>query len=165
MSPNKTATIREMPKGPRSHQPGQANFRSILTEDIDWKPFSAFPPQVRLAVIVGQPSEPGPYTIRVKVPGGVKLMPHQHPEDRVYTVISGVFYIGLGDEFDPDKLEAYPPGAVIVLPGHTSHFHWAMSGDYITQVTAIGPLGIEYVDSKDDPRAKGSKEGAGLRRT
>lgn len=59
--------------------------------------------------------------IRVKVPGGVKLMPHCHPEDRIYTVMSGVFYIGLGDEFDADKLQAYPPGAVIVLPGSTSH--------------------------------------------
>ena len=90
--------------------------------------------------------------IRVKVPQGVKLMPHRHPEDRIYTVISGVFYIGLGDQFDADKLEAYPPGAVIILPGNTSHFHWAKSGEYVTQVTAIGPLGLEYVDSKDDPR-------------
>ena len=41
-----------------------------------------------------QPSEPGPYVIRVKVPSSVKLMPHRHPEDRIYTVMSGVFYIG-----------------------------------------------------------------------
>ncbi len=54
--------------------------------------------------------------IRVRVPGGVKLMPHRHSEDRIYTVISGVFYIGLGDEFDAGKLEAYPAGAVILLP-------------------------------------------------
>jgi hypothetical protein len=40
-------------------------------EDIDWKPFPAFPPSVRLAIVVGQPSEPGPYVIRVKVPPGV----------------------------------------------------------------------------------------------
>jgi hypothetical protein len=45
------------------------------------------------------------------VPSGVKLLPHRHPEDRVYTVISGVFYIGLGDQFDGDKLKAYPPGS------------------------------------------------------
>ena len=90
--------------------------------------------------------------IRVKVPDGVKLMPHRHSEDRIYTVISGVFYIGVGEEFDADKLEAYPPGGVIVLPANTSHFHWAKSGEYIAQVTAIGPLGIEYVNSKDDPR-------------
>jgi quercetin dioxygenase-like cupin family protein len=140
----------------RVHQPGQDVFRSILSEDIDWKPFPAFPPSVRLAVVVGQPSEAGPYTIRVRVPHGVKLMPHRHPEDRVYTVISGIFYMGLGDQFDPDKLRAYPPGSVIVLPGDTSHFHWARSSEYVTQVTAIGPLGLDYVNSKDDPRNNNS---------
>lgn len=142
----------------RAHQPGEAAFRSVLPEDIDWKPFAGFPPSVRLAVVVGQPSDPGPYVTRVKVPSGVKLMPHKHPEDRVYTVISGVFYIGLGDQFDDNKLEAYPPGSVIVLPGNTFHFHWARSGEYVTQITAIGPLGIEYLDSKDDPRSESSLE-------
>ena len=137
-----------------THQPGQAVFRSILPEDIDWQPFPAFPPAVRLAVIVGHPSEPGPYVIRVKAPGGTKLMPHRHPEDRIYTVMSGVFYIG-GDQFDGDKVQAFPPGSVIVLPGNTSHFHWARSGEYVTQVTAIGPLGIEFLDPPDDPRKQG----------
>jgi quercetin dioxygenase-like cupin family protein len=136
----------------RNHQPGQDVFRAVLSEDLDWKPFPAFPTSVRLAVVVGNPSEAGPYTIRVKVPHGVKLMPHRHPEDRVYTVISGVFYIGLGDQFDPDKLQAYSPGSVVVLPGDTSHFHWAKSGEYVTQVGAIGPLGLEYLNAKDDPR-------------
>ena len=52
------------------HQPDQADFRSVLPEDIDWKPFPAFPPSVRLAIVVGEPSEPGPYVIRVKCPRG-----------------------------------------------------------------------------------------------
>jgi quercetin dioxygenase-like cupin family protein len=135
-----------------SHQPGEEVFKAVLSEDVQWKPFPAFPPSVRLAVIVGNPSAPGPYTIRVTVPHGVKLMPHKHPEDRVYTVISGVFYIGLGDQFDADKLQAYPTGSVIVLPGSTHHFHWAKSSEYITQVTAIGPLGLDYFNAEDDPR-------------
>ena len=59
---------------------------------------------------------PGPYVIRVKVPSGVKLMPQRHPEDRVYTVMSGVFYIGLGDQFDGDKLKAYPPSPQVKSP-------------------------------------------------
>src|SRR5271156_6566724 len=87
----------------RPHQLGQDVFKTILPDDVNWKPFPSFPPGVLLAVVVGQPSEPGPYTIRVKAPHGAKLMPHRHPEDRVYTVISGVFYIGLGDEFDASK--------------------------------------------------------------
>ena len=139
---------------PQRHEPGQAVFRSILPEEVEWKPFPAFPPSVRLAVVVGEPTEPGPYLIRVKVPRGVKLMPHRHPEDRIYTVLSGVFYIGLGEAFDGEKVEAYPPGSVIVLPGDTWHFHYAKSGEYVTQVTANGPLGFEYLDPDDDPRLK-----------
>ena len=136
----------------RDHKPGEAAFKSILPEDVDWKPFPAFPPPARLAVIVGEPTQAGPYTVRVKLPSGVKLMPHRHPEDRVYTVISGIFYIGLGERFDAEKLRAHPPGSVVVLPGGTWHFHWAKSGEYVTQVTAIGPLGLEYKEAADDPR-------------
>jgi hypothetical protein len=84
------------------------------------------------------------------------MMPHRHPEDRIHTVISGVFYIGLGDKFDAKKLLPYPPYSVIILPGNTSHFHWAKSGEYVTQVTAIGPLGLEYVNAKHDPQNKSS---------
>ena len=145
---SKACSAKRSPASPT----GQEVFKTVLSEDVDWKPFPAFPPSVRLAVVVGRPSEPGPYTIRVKMPHGEKLMPHRHPEDRVYTVISGVFYIGLGDQFDGSKLEAYPPGAVIILPGNTPHFHWAKSGEYVTQVTAMGPLGLEYLSVKDDPR-------------
>jgi len=134
-------------------------FGGILPDAMDWKPFPAFPPSVRLAIVVGQPSDKALYAVRVKVPGGVKLMPHRHPEDRIYTVISGTFYIGLGDQFDASKLQAYSPGSVIMLPSNTSHFHWAKSGEYVTQVTAVGPLGIEYVNAADDPRThkQGSK--------
>jgi len=152
MSQKASAVTRAQQSEVQPHQPGQGVFKSILSEDVDWKPFPAFPASVRLAVVVGQPSARGPYTIRVKTPHGEKLMPHKHPEDRVYTVISGIFYIGLGCEFDASKLEAYPPGAVIVLPGNTPHFHWAKSGEYVSQVTAIGPLGLEYLSAKDDPR-------------
>jgi hypothetical protein len=33
---------------------------------------------------------------------------------------------------------------------------WAKSGEYVTQVTAIGPLGLEYLNAKDDPRNNNS---------
>ncbi|HEY4075517.1 MAG TPA: cupin domain-containing protein [Rhizomicrobium sp.] len=81
------------------------------------------------------------------------MMPHKHPEDRIYTVISGVFHIGLGETFDEAKLQAFGPGTVVVLPGDQPHFHFAKSGEYVTQVTAIGPLGLEYIDPVQDPRS------------
>ena len=97
-------------------------------------------------------SAPCSWRQAVMMPSGVKLMPHSHPEDRIYTVMSGVFYIGLGDRFDADSMKAFPPSSVIVLPGSTPHFHWAKSGEYVTQVVAIGPLGLDYIDAHDDPR-------------
>ena len=127
-------------------------FSTINSENILWNSFPAFPDKVKLAILVGNPIKNEPFIIRVKVPNGEKIMPHTHPEDRIYTVISGVFYIGIGKEFDETKLKAYPPGSVIVLPGNTPHFHLAKSGEYITQVYAIGPLGLEYLDKKFDPR-------------
>jgi len=135
-----------------SHQPGEDRFRVIRAEDVAWKPFEAFPAPARLAVLVGDPSKSGPFVIRVRLPSGTKMMPHRHSEDRIYTVISGIFYIGLGDEFDEAAFTAHAPGSVLVVPAGTAHFHWARSGEYITQVTAIGPLGLEYLDPSHDPR-------------
>ena len=137
---------------PRAHQQGQDRFHAIRAEDVQWTTFAAYPPTLRLAILVGDPTKPGPYTIRVKVPSGIKMMPHKHPEDRVYTVMSGVFYVGLGEQFDENKLSAYAPGSVVVLPGNQAHFHWAKSGEYITQITAMGPLGLDYIDPDNDPR-------------
>jgi quercetin dioxygenase-like cupin family protein len=145
----------------RAHQPDENTFHVIRPEDIQWQPFPAFPAAARLAVLIGDPTKPGPYLIRVRLPAGTKMMPHQHPEDRIYTVISGVFYIGLGETFDERKLTAFGPGSVLVLPGDQPHFHWAQSGEYITQVTAIGPLGLSYIHPRDDPRGTAFSQAVG----
>lgn len=137
---------------PRIHQPDERGFHAIRPEEVRWASFAAYPPAVRIAILVGDPTSSGLYTIRVRAPAGVKMMPHRHPEDRTYTVISGVFYIGLGEKFEESKLTAYAAGSVVVLPANQPHFHWAKSGEYTSQVTAIGPLGLEYVNPAHDPR-------------
>ena len=131
-----------------------AVLKSIRPDELDWQPFAAFPPEARLAVVLGHPSELGLYVVRVKLPNGARLMPHRHPENRIYTVMSGTFYIGVGPQFDARALAAYSPGSVVLLPGNTWHFHWARSGEYVTQVMGIGPLGMEYMNLHDDPRAR-----------
>lgn len=54
--------------------------------------------------------------------------------------------------YQPHGLHVVGYVTVVVLPGDTSHFHWARSGEYVTQATAIGPQGFDYVDTGDDPR-------------
>jgi hypothetical protein len=36
-----------------------------------------------------------------------------------------------------------------VLP---EDINWARSGEYVTQITAFGPISLEYLDPADDPR-------------
>ena len=135
-----------------THQPGENEFRVFWPESLEWEPFAAFPTAARLAVLIGDPTQSGPYVVRVHVPAGARVMPHRQSADRIYTVISGVFYVGLGEQFDESKLTAHGPGSVVILPSGQSHFHWAKSGAFVTQVNGIGPVALTYVNRGDDPR-------------
>jgi hypothetical protein len=42
----------------------------------------------------------------------------------------------------------FPTSPDIILPGNTFHFHWVKFGGYVTRVTAIGPMGLEYLDPR-----------------
>lgn len=41
-----------------------------------------------------------------------------------------------------------------MLPSSQVHFRWAKSGEYLTQVSAIGPLGLTYIDLANRPRGR-----------
>ena len=63
-----------------------------LPEDITYK--AALPGIPQVAVLFGDPTKPGVYVVRVKVPSGLKLMPHWHPDEvRTVVVLSGTFLL------------------------------------------------------------------------
>lgn len=126
----------------------------FLPDDIKWADSPVLPQGGKIAVLSGKPAESGFYAFRLKFPAGFKVPPHSHPEERIYTVISGTWHIGLGDKFDPAKLEAYPAGSLYVVPANVSHFHWAKSGESIVQINGVGPTATNYVNPSDDPRKK-----------
>jgi hypothetical protein len=49
----------------------------------------SLPAGAKWAVLEGDPTQAGPFTFRVKVPGGFKMPPHKHPNIKHVTVISG----------------------------------------------------------------------------
>lgn len=126
----------------------------FLPDDVKWADSPVLPPGGKIAVLSGKPFEAGPYAFRLKFPADFKVMPHSHPEERIYTVIAGTWYIGMGDKFDPAKLEAFPAGSLYVVPANVAHFHWAKSGESIVQINAVGPTATNYVNQADDPRNK-----------
>ena len=58
----------------------QSGHVMLGPDDVKW---GAAPPSLprgaMLAVIEGKPSEPGPFTMRLKFPAGFKVAPHSHP--------------------------------------------------------------------------------------
>lgn len=92
----------------------------ITTEELTWKPGRV--PGHEIAALIGDSSKPGPYVERVKFPANSISQAHSHPEARAYTIISGTWYVGYGDKFDPAKLKALPAGSFYTEPANVNHF-------------------------------------------
>ena len=107
--------------------------------DVTW--LDAPVPGIKTAVLAGSLVQPGLYILRVKIARDAKLMPHTHPDVRYTTVLSGDMLFGFGEAFDPQRMKAYPPGAIIAIPANTPHYVWARDGEVIVQDAGIGPTG------------------------
>jgi hypothetical protein len=111
-------------------------------------------PGAKMAVMQGDPNKAGPYVYRLKLPADYRVMPHRHPADEHLTVLSGTFYLAVGDTFDPERgRQGFPVGGFLVMPAGTAHFAWTKE-ETIVQIHGIGPSGITYVNPADDPRKK-----------
>jgi hypothetical protein len=101
--------------------------------------------------LVGNPSEPGPYTLRLKFPAGYKLAPHVHPDNREVTILSGTWYTGYGSSFEAMALKALPAGSFYTEPANVAHFV-EVREPVIIQVSGIGPSGRVFVNPATDTR-------------
>ena len=103
------------------------------------------------AVLEGDPSKPGPFTLRAKLPAGYRIAPHHHPADERVTVLSGAVRIGMGERFDEATMTTLPAGGYFSMPkGHRHYFLTAE--ETVIQLNGVGPWGIVYVNPADDPR-------------
>ena len=101
----------------------------------------------QVAVLEGDPSKAGPYTVRLKIPAGGKFLPHSHRDVEHVTVISGTLRVGLGDVFDASKMKALPAGSYVVIPAGLHHFAMAQ-GDTVVQLHGTGPSSFDMVATK-----------------
>ncbi len=140
--------------------PGSPDKHHVIVElpgAIDWVPAPAsLPAGARVAILEGDPSKPGPFTMRLWMPDSYRIPPHFHPADERVTVISGIFLVGMGEVFDASKLTELPTGSYAALSPGMAHYAQAR-GETVIQLNNIGPWSLTYVNSADDPRSKGSK--------
>jgi Domain of unknown function (DUF4437) len=132
---------------------GKSADHGMLTPaEIAWKDGPAsLPKGAKVAVLEGNPAEPGLFTIRLKFPDGYRIAPHWHPAVERVSVIEGTFQFGMGETFDQSKAKALPAGSFVFMAPKMAHYAW-VEGETIVQLTGEGPWGITYLNPLDDPR-------------
>jgi len=109
------------------------------------------PKPVQFALIQGDPSQSGIYTVRLKFPAGFHFPVHFHPADEHVTVLQGTLIVGMGDTVVVAKGQTLTAGGFITAPANAHH--WAATrGITVVQISGEGPFGITYVKDSDDPR-------------
>ncbi|MBY0380581.1 MAG: cupin domain-containing protein [Xanthobacteraceae bacterium] len=117
-----------------------------LPDQIPWGPPNKLGAQT--AVVVGDPSKPGFYAEFLRWTKGNHFShPHFHPNDRFITVISGTWYLGSGNKFDPENgTVAMPAGSFVTHYGKQVHWDGAKDEDAVLLIVGEGPETATSVD-------------------
>ena len=100
---------------------------------------------IRTTVMSGDPTQDGPYTIRLSVPANTKIQAHTHRDDRTAVVISGVWYFGYGPVAGAAGEKALPAGSFYTEPSGVAHFAETKADPVDVYVTGHGPTDTVYV--------------------
>ena len=91
------------------------------------------------AVLFGDPNKPGPYVVRLRWLPGNMSRPHFHPNDRFFVVISGTWWLGTGEKYDPNSTVPVPAGTYVVHHAGQVHYDGAKDEPAVIQVWGMGP--------------------------
>jgi hypothetical protein len=91
------------------------------------------------AVLFGDPEKPGPYVIRLRWLPGNMSRPHFHPNDRFFVVVSGTWWLGTGEKYDPNSTVPVPAGTYVFHRGKEIHYDGAKDEPTVIQVWGMGP--------------------------
>ncbi len=116
----------------------------------------SLPKGAKVAVLHGDPGKPGAFAMRLSAPGGYKIPPHWHSQSEDLTVISGTFYLGMGDKADGSDAHALASGGFHHLPAKAHHYAFS-KGPSVIQVNGDGPFDINYLNAQDDPSKAAEK--------
>lgn len=111
----------------------------------------ALPDGAEMAVLEGDPTKGGLFTMRLRLPNGYRIPPHYHGADEHVTVIAGTLLVGIGDTLTESATTAIPVGGFAMMKRKTHHYVIAR-GATTLQLHAMGPWKVTYVRDEDDPR-------------
>ena len=128
---------------------GDAAFVNV--KDTKWGDAPpTLPKGAKLAVLNGDPGKAAPFTMRLMMPANYNLAPHWHTQDENLTIVSGEFYIAMGDKIEKATAHALTAGGFHFLPGKAHHYAFTKAPT-VVQIHGMGPFDINYLNPADDP--------------
>jgi uncharacterized RmlC-like cupin family protein len=106
---------------------------------------------IRTTVVAGEPSMPGPYTIRLTIPLNTRIQAHTHRDNRSAIVVAGVWYFGYGLIAKADAERALPAGSFYTEPAGVAHFAETKAEPVTVYITGDGPTDTRYVHDASQP--------------
>lgn len=109
----------------------------LQANDMKWQPLPNNT-QLQYSVLSGQPRKKGYFVVRLKVPKDYINQVHTHSQVMYDTIISGTYYLGMGNQ--PNKAETHKltAGAFMVIPPNVTHFGHTTE-ETIIQISGDGP--------------------------
>ncbi|MGH7353106.1 MAG: cupin domain-containing protein [Candidatus Rokuibacteriota bacterium] len=122
---------------------------TALPENVKWVDHPVFT-GVKQAVLHGNPSQAGPFVVRLWFPANYQIPPHFHPVDENVTIVSGSVNLGHGDRFDKSQAKRYVAGEFFRVSAQMRHYGFT-SEECVLQVHSVGPTGYTQVNPADKP--------------
>lgn len=109
---------------------------------------------IRTTALLGDPAQPGLYTIRIVIPPNTKIAAHTHKGTRSVVVTEGEWYFGIGPKAEPGALKQLVAGSFYTEPDGVAHFAETRMRGAVLFLTGVGPTDTVYVDRSQTPEAK-----------
>jgi quercetin dioxygenase-like cupin family protein len=138
---------------------GKHEAHIMNPEELKWAPGPPSLPYGAEAVVLDgdMMMEGSEFTVRLRFPAGFNIPAHFHPKDEHVTVLSGSFYMGIGDKLDESAAKEIKAGGFHAIPKGVHHYALT-KGPATIQLHGVGKWGITYVNPADDPRKKGASK-------
>lgn len=116
--------------------------------DMEWIP-DPLDRTREVALLVGDPTKPGPYTVRIHAAAGYRIALHRHPsEDENLTVLSGSVHWSTGAVGSGAPEYVAPAGSLLVFPAGIFHRLWTTEATLL-QMTGFGPRVYDFFNTSE----------------
>ena len=87
----------------------------------------------------GDPTNEGPYTVRMIFPPNFKTKVHKHPRTAEVTIIKGQVFLGFGEFFDEKIATSFTAGSFFENAPNTWHYTYTKDASATVKMSGMGP--------------------------